>query len=74
MTGIAVPPRGKGISGLRVRPGGFGGKIELSPGDVVVFCGDQKHSSATRGAKTAIAYRAVVLLAGPDRVVVSTLH
>ncbi len=43
-----------------------GEKYELSPGDVVVFRGDQKHSYANRGAKTAVAYSAVVL--GPGRI------
>lgn len=43
-----------------------GEKYELSPGDVVVFRGDQKHSYANRGAETAVAYSAVVL--GPGRV------
>ncbi len=43
-----------------------GEKYELSTGDVVVFRGDQKHSYANRGAKTAIAYSAVVL--GPGRI------
>jgi len=43
-----------------------GEKYALSPGDVVVFRGDQKHSYANRGAKTAIAYSAVVL--GPGRI------
>jgi len=38
-----------------------GEKYELSPGDVVVFRGDQKHSYANRGSKIAIAYSAVVL-------------
>jgi XRE family transcriptional regulator, regulator of sulfur utilization len=43
-----------------------GEKYELSPGDVVVFRGDQKHSYANRGAKVAVAYSAVVL--GPGRI------
>ncbi|MCI0664022.1 MAG: XRE family transcriptional regulator, partial [Acidobacteria bacterium] len=43
-----------------------GEKYELSPGDVVVFRGDQKHSYANRGAKVAIAYSAIVL--GPGRI------
>ncbi|MGH9838718.1 MAG: helix-turn-helix domain-containing protein [Blastocatellia bacterium] len=43
-----------------------GEKYELSPGDVVVFRGDQKHSYANRGAQTAIAYSAVVV--GPGRI------
>lgn len=43
-----------------------GEKYELSAGDVVVFRGDQKHSYANRGAKTAIAYSAIVL--GPGRI------
>ena len=38
-----------------------GEKYELSPGDVVVFRGDQKHSYANRGQKVAIAYSAIVL-------------
>jgi transcriptional regulator with XRE-family HTH domain len=43
-----------------------GDKYELSPGDVVVFRGDQKHSYANRGAKVAVAYSAVIL--GPGRI------
>ena len=43
-----------------------GEKYVLSPGDVVVFRGDQKHSYANRGANAAVAYSAVVL--GPGRV------
>ncbi|HMG32347.1 MAG TPA: XRE family transcriptional regulator [Blastocatellia bacterium] len=43
-----------------------GEKYELSPGDVVVFRGDQKHSYANRGNKEAVAYSAVVL--GPGRI------
>src|SRR5215471_5199348 len=43
-----------------------GDKYELSPGDVVVFRGDQKHSYSNRGAKVAVAYSAVVL--GPGRI------
>jgi transcriptional regulator with XRE-family HTH domain len=43
-----------------------GEKYELSPGDVVVFRGDQKHTYANRGAKEAVAYSAVVL--GPGRI------
>jgi len=43
-----------------------GEKYELSPGDVVVFRGDQKHSYANRGAEPAVAYSAVVL--GPGRI------
>lgn len=43
-----------------------GEKYEMSPGDVVVFRGDQKHSYANRGAKVAVAYSAVVL--GPGRI------
>ncbi len=43
-----------------------GDKYVLSPGDVVVFRGDQKHSYANRGAKVAVAYSAVVL--GPGRI------
>jgi XRE family transcriptional regulator, regulator of sulfur utilization len=42
-----------------------GEKYELSPGDVVVFRGDQKHSYANRGARVAVAYSAVVLGPGP---------
>jgi transcriptional regulator with XRE-family HTH domain len=38
-----------------------GETYELSPGDVIVFRGDQKHSYANRGAKEAVAYSAVVL-------------
>jgi transcriptional regulator with XRE-family HTH domain len=38
-----------------------GEKYELSPGDVVVFRGDQKHSYANRSAEVAVAYSAVVL-------------
>ena len=38
----------------------------LSPGDVVVFRGDQKHSYANRGSKEAVAYSAVIL--GPGRI------
>jgi XRE family transcriptional regulator, regulator of sulfur utilization len=44
-----------------------GEKYELSPGDVVVFRGDQKHSYANRGVKAAVAYSAVVLGAVFDR-------
>lgn len=43
-----------------------GEKYELSPGDVVVFRGDQKHSYANRGTKVAVAYSAVIL--GPGRI------
>ncbi|MEP7273314.1 MAG: cupin domain-containing protein [Acidobacteriota bacterium] len=43
-----------------------GDKYELSPGDVVVFRGDQKHSYANRGSRVAIAYSAIVL--GPGRI------
>ena len=43
-----------------------GEKYELSPGDVVVFRGDQKHSYANRGTRVAVAYSAVVL--GPGRI------
>lgn len=43
-----------------------GKEYQLSPGDVVVFRGDQKHSYANRGAKVAVAYSAVVL--GPGRI------
>jgi transcriptional regulator with XRE-family HTH domain len=43
-----------------------GESYELSPGDVVVFRGDQKHSYANAGSKTAVAYSAVVL--GPGRI------
>jgi quercetin dioxygenase-like cupin family protein len=38
-----------------------GEKYELSPGDVVVFRGDQKHSYANRGVNVAVAYSAIVL-------------
>lgn len=41
-------------------------RYDLSPGDVVVFRGDQKHSYANRDAKVAVAYSAVVL--GPGRI------
>jgi len=37
-----------------------GEEFELSAGDVVVFRGDQKHSYANRGQKSAVAYSAVV--------------
>jgi XRE family transcriptional regulator, regulator of sulfur utilization len=43
-----------------------GEKYELSPGDVVVFRGDQKHSYANRGMKVAVAYSAIVL--GPGQI------
>ena len=43
-----------------------GERYELSPGDVVVFRGDQKHSYANRGAKEAVAYSAVIL--GPGQI------
>lgn len=43
-----------------------GEKYELSPGDVVVFRGDQKHSYANKGAKVAIGYSAIVL--GPGQI------
>src|SRR5215813_2982883 len=43
-----------------------GETYDLSPGDVVVFRGDQKHSYANRGSKEAVAYSAVVL--GPGRI------
>jgi len=43
-----------------------GEKYELSPGDVVVFRGDQKHSYANRGAEVAVAYSAILL--GPGRI------
>jgi transcriptional regulator with XRE-family HTH domain len=41
-------------------------KYELSPGDVVVFRGDQKHSYANRSSQVAIAYSAVIL--GPGQI------
>ena len=43
-----------------------GEEYVLSPGDVVVFRGDQKHSYANRGEKAAVAYSAVVL--GPGQI------
>jgi XRE family transcriptional regulator, regulator of sulfur utilization len=43
-----------------------GEQYELSPGDVVVFRGDQRHSYANRGAKGAVAYSAVIL--GPGQI------
>jgi XRE family transcriptional regulator, regulator of sulfur utilization len=43
-----------------------GEKYELSPGDVVVFRGDQKHSYANRSRRVAVAYSAVLL--GPARI------
>ena len=43
-----------------------GEKYALSPGDVIVFRGDQKHSYANRGSNLAVAYSAVVL--GPGRI------
>ena len=43
-----------------------GEKYELGAGDVVVFRGDQKHSYANRGSRTAVAYSAIVL--GPGRI------
>jgi XRE family transcriptional regulator, regulator of sulfur utilization len=43
-----------------------GEKFVLTPGDVVVFRGDQKHSYANRGIKTAVAYSAILL--GPGRI------
>jgi transcriptional regulator with XRE-family HTH domain len=43
-----------------------GEQYALSPGDVVVFRGDQKHSYANRSGKRAIAYSAIVL--GPGRI------
>jgi XRE family transcriptional regulator, regulator of sulfur utilization len=39
---------------------------ELSPGDAVVFHGEQQHSYANRGADVAVAYIAVVI--GPSRI------
>ncbi len=44
----------------------IGEKYELSPGDVVVFQGDQNHSFANRETEVAIAYIAVVI--GPSRI------
>jgi transcriptional regulator with XRE-family HTH domain len=41
-------------------------RYELSPGDVVVFHGDQKHSYANREMDVAVAYIAVVI--GPSRI------
>jgi quercetin dioxygenase-like cupin family protein len=41
-----------------------GETYQLSPGDVVVFRGDQKHSYANKGAKVAVAYSAVLLSPG----------
>lgn len=38
-----------------------GEKYELTPGDVVVFRGDQQHSYANRETKVAVAYSAIVL-------------
>lgn len=43
-----------------------GESYKLSPGDVVVFRGDQKHSYANRSAQVAVAYSAIVL--GPGRI------
>ena len=43
-----------------------GTKYELSPGVVVVFRGDQKHTYTNRGSRVAVAYSAVVL--GPGRI------
>jgi quercetin dioxygenase-like cupin family protein len=41
-------------------------KYELSPGDVVVFHGDQNHTFANREMDVAVAYIAVVI--GPSRI------
>jgi transcriptional regulator with XRE-family HTH domain len=38
-----------------------GAEYRLGPGDVVAFRGDQRHSYANPGAKTAVAYSVVVL-------------
>jgi hypothetical protein len=38
-----------------------GETFELSPGDVVAFRGDQKHSYANPGGKVAVGYSVVVL-------------
>jgi transcriptional regulator with XRE-family HTH domain len=38
-----------------------GAEFELSPGDVVAFRGDQRHSYTNPGTKTAVAYSVVVL-------------
>lgn len=43
-----------------------GDRYLLEEGDVVVFRGDQKHSYANKGARTAVAYSAIVL--GPGRI------
>src|SRR5262249_7852967 len=43
-----------------------GEKYELSPGDLVVFRCDQKHSYSNRNAEVAVAYSAVVL--GPGQI------
>jgi quercetin dioxygenase-like cupin family protein len=38
-----------------------GGSFELAPGDVVVFRGDQRHSYANPGDRSAVGYSVVVL-------------
>lgn len=43
-----------------------GQRWELSPGDVVVFRGDQKHSYANAGDGVAVGYSVVTLASGPD--------
>lgn len=42
-----------------------GDVFRLSPGDVVAFRGDQNHSYANRGRKTAVAYSVVALAPAP---------
>jgi transcriptional regulator with XRE-family HTH domain len=44
-----------------------GKKLTLEPGDVVAFLGDQKHSYANPGPRTAVGYSAVLLVGASQR-------
>jgi quercetin dioxygenase-like cupin family protein len=72
---MEIPPGGR-ISGVPHMPGtreyltceageitlaAGGDKWRLQPGDVVVFKGDQRHSYASTGSRTAVGYSVVVL-------------
>jgi len=72
---IELPPRGR-MGGVPHTPGtreyltcesgeivlvASGEEYRLAPGDVVAFRGDQRHSYANPGAKSAIAYSVVVI-------------
>lgn len=75
---IELPPRGKMI-GVPHTPGtreyltcdageillvASGEEYRLSPGDVVAFRGDQRHSYANAGTRVAVAYSVVVIARG----------